>query len=106
MKETYNDTLICGVSAIAPNRFVGVDGLAGAGKQYGVTRFGADPGEVMDVAVFGIADVEVASGVTLAAGDTAKADAAGCAVKAAVGENGFIVKTGATGGELAEILLR
>lgn len=106
MKETYNDTVICGASAIAPNRFVGVDGLVGAGKQYGVTRFGADPNEPMDVAVLGITDVEVAEGVTLVLGETATADATGCAVKAADGEAGFTVKAGATGGELAEILLR
>lgn len=106
MKETYNDTVICGASAIAPNRFTGIDGLVGVGKQYGITRFGAEPDEVMDVAVLGIADVEVAAGVTLIPGDIAKADAAGCAVKALEGKPGFVVKTGATGGELAEILLR
>lgn len=103
-KSVLTDTVIAAAD-IAANRFVGVDGTVGIGKEYGITLYGGDQNRPMDVIVLGIAEVEVAAGQTVVPGDLVKANANGQAVK----DNGngkFLVKTGAAGGELAEILIR
>jgi hypothetical protein len=74
------DTVACGVSDVAENRFVGVDGTVGVGKDYGITQDGGEAGVSMPVIVLGIAEVEVASGETIAAGNFVKPDADGKAV--------------------------
>jgi len=101
-KSVLTDSVIA-VSDIAPNRFVDVDGDLGG--NYGVTLYGGDANRPMDVVVLGIAEVEVASGQTIQAGDLVKSDTEGKAVKD--NTNGiYLARTGGTAGELIEVLIR
>lgn len=96
------DSIVCNEAEIQPNRFVSATGSIGG--NYGVTRFGGKQKQIIDVIVLGIAEVEVASGQTIVAGDMVKPDTEGRAVKVGEGESGFVVKN--INGNLAEVLIR
>lgn len=86
------------------NRFVKIDGSMGATTTpFGVTRYGGETNENIDVMAVGIAQVEVATGVTVVVGDFVASDIDGKAV--VDNTNGkFLAKTGGT--KLIEVLLR
>lgn len=89
----FRDTVIA-AGTIAENLFVGTDGAVGG--DYGVTEYGGESGKPMDVLVSGVAEVKLAAGQTVAAGDYVKPDGSGKAVKD--NANGrFRVKKGGTG---------
>ncbi|MFV0481855.1 MAG: hypothetical protein ACK5LP_07715 [Campylobacteraceae bacterium] len=103
MKKSLLVVAFIATSEIYKHRFVAKtnDGTEHANttlRAIGVSEQGCKAGEVLDVLVQGIAEVEVGSGGVVAGG-LAKPDADGKAVTAASGEQigGIVLKSGAEG---------
>lgn len=102
----YTDT-ITAAADINPNSFVGIDGTIGASVQDGVTRYGGESGDAIEVMFLGRAQVilDDASDAVVA-GDYVIAAAAGTATLESSTTTGYKVLSGGSAGELIDILLK
>ncbi len=75
---------------ILPNRFV--DPLGTLGGSTGVVISPCNKGGLCSIITVGEADVEIASGQTIALGDLVKGDANGCAVKSTDTSGAYVLE--------------